>query len=262
MSNKIYPERGMPPVDQAKGPAIVLVNPQMGENIGAAARAMLNCGLTDLRLVAPRDGWPNEAARINSSGALDVIERAQLFDTLADAVADCTFVVGTTSRDRDMTKPILLPDLAVQAIIQADATKQAPTSALVFGPERTGLVNEDITCCDALLTIPLNPNYASLNIAQAVLLVVYQWRTAAVTTEMPDILHLSDTKTASKAEIENVLLHLTDALDESGFFATKTQKPAMVQNLRNMFQRMRLTAQEAQTFHGVIKALRGKEWKK
>lgn len=248
------------------GPAIVLVNTQMGENIGMAARAMLNCGLTDLRLVAPRDGWPSETAQATSSGALSVIDNATLYPTLAEAIADCTFVVASTSRDRDMIKPILSPEIAAQAIIIADQSKGTPTSAIVFGPERSGLTNDDLSCCDALLTIPINPDYASLNIAQAVLLVAYQWYRQAQTpfekTSMVDALAVSTADAAPKEQIEILLQHMEAALDEKGFFPTPQQKPTMLNNLRNAFQRMRLTMQEAHTFHGVIKSLHGKEWKK
>jgi tRNA/rRNA methyltransferase len=245
------------------GPAIILVRPQMGENIGAAARAMLNCGLTDLRLVEPRDGWPNEAAQANASGALEVVSNATLYKTLAEAVADCRFVIGTTARARDMVKPVLVPETAVQAILQADQVAGKSVSAIVFGPERTGLENDDVTRCDVLVTVPLNPEYASLNIAQAVLLITYQWyRATHVRPDLPDILNLNDVDIAAKKDIETLLAHLTDALDESGFFPTEQQRPNMVHNLYNMFQRMRLTTQETQTFHGMIKALRGKEWKK
>lgn len=238
-------------------PVIILVNPQMGENIGMCARAMLNCGLTDLRLVAPRDGWPSETARATSSGAVEVIDRAILYPTLAEAVADRKFVVATTARERDMVKPVLTPETAAQAIMQAEAC------AIVFGPERAGLTNEDLTYCDAIINIPLNPDYMSLNIAQAVLLVSYEWYKLKTESEnLSKIQAISDTDIATKGEMEALLNHLEDGLDQAGFFATETQKPTILRNLRNTFQRMRLSSQEAHTMHGVIKALRGKEWKR
>lgn len=263
MKNRIY--RGTPPQGQEKGPAIILVHTQMGENIGMAARAMLNCGLTDLRLVAPRDGWPSEIAQRASSGALAVIENARLYETLADAVADCTFVVATTSRTRDMVKPVLTPDTAADAILQADRMAQSSVSALVFGAERTGLENDDLTLCDALLSIPLNPEYMSLNIAQAVLLTSYTWyqqMLAANDKAVPDQLAVQDSDLANKQETEYLLQHLQDALDESGFFTAPDLRSTVLRNLRNTFQRMRLSRQETHTFHGIIKSLRGKEWKR
>jgi tRNA/rRNA methyltransferase len=245
-------------------PVIILVNPQMGENIGMCARAMLNCGLSELRLVAPRDGWPNEAARATSSGAIDVIETATAYATLADAVADRKFVMATTARERDMLKPVLTPETAAQAIIKAGE------SAIVFGPERAGLTNEDLTCCDAIINIPLNPDYMSLNLSQAVLLVSYEWyklnsegkKLSENQTVFMDQFAISDGSIAAKNELETFLGHLENGLDEAGFFKSEAQKPTMLNNLRNTFQRMRLTSQEVQTFHGMIKALRGKEWKR
>lgn len=257
----------MNPVTQ-QGPAIILVRPQMGENIGMTARAMLNCGVTDLRLVAPRDGWPNAAAVATSSGAVSVIKNTRLYETLPDAVADRSFVIATTSRSRDMRKPVFSPETAAQAIITADAARQMPTSAIVFGPERTGLENEDLTFCDALLTIPLNPDYMSLNMAQAVLLVAYQWYrlNEAETRDrhsLLDHLGIAEQDIADKRDIDMFLGHLGDALEESGFFTTEHQRPTIWNNLRNTFQRMRMTRQEVSTFHGMVKALRGgTQWKK
>jgi tRNA/rRNA methyltransferase len=252
------------------GPAIVLVNPQMGENIGMCARAMLNCGLTDLRLVAPRDGWPSEIARATSSGAVDVIDGAKLYKTLAEAVADRTLVVATTARPRYMVKPILTPETAAQAIHLADQTAAQSTSAVLFGPERAGLSNDDLTHCDAILNIPLNPDYSSLNISQAVLLFSYEWNKLNSESKalsdnqlkVMDHLAVEDSEAASKEEVETLISHLTTGLDESGFFTTEAQRPTILRNLRNTFHRMRLSKQETHTFHGVIKALRGKEWKR
>ncbi len=248
----------------SSGPAIVLVNTQMGENIGMCARAMLNCGLTDLRLVAPRDGWPSEIAKATSSGAVSVIENSKVYDTLAEAIADRTLVIATTARARGIVKPVLTPETAAQAIHKTEHT------AVLFGPERAGLSNEDLTHCDAILNIPLNPEYSSLNISQAVLLVSYEWNklnseSKALSTDqlkVMDHLAVDDAETASKEEVETLLAHLTAGLDDSGFFTTETQRPTMMINLRNTFHRMRLSRQETHTFHGVIKALRGKEWKR
>lgn len=227
------------------------------------ARAMLNCGLTDLRLVNPRDGWPSESARATSSGATSVIDAARVYDTLAEALVDRTFVIATTARPREMLKPIVTPEEAAAAIHKADATAGQATSALVFGPERAGLDNDALTACDVVLNIPLNPDYMSLNLAQAVLLVAYQWyrqkSTNAVSSELNNLLRLEEADLAPKDNLEAYMNALVSALDESGFFPTPEQKGAMVLNLRNTFQRMRLTKQEVNTFHGMLKALQGKK---
>jgi tRNA/rRNA methyltransferase len=232
----------------------------MGENIGMCARAMWNCGLANLRLVAPRDGWPSEAARATSSGAVDVIDAARVYDTLAEAVADCSFVVATTARGRDMLKPIVTPEEAAAAIHAADDKAGQSTSAIVFGPERTGLENDAITCCDVVLNVPLNPDYSSLNIAQAVLLVSYQWyrqkSTSAVSAELGNMLRLETGDMAPKENLEAFLAFIESSLDESGFFPTVEQRGAMLVNLRNTFQRMRLTKQEVNTLFGAIKAIK------
>jgi tRNA/rRNA methyltransferase len=232
----------------------------MGENIGMCARAMFNCGLTDLRLVNPRDGWPSESARTTSSGATDVIDKARVYDTLAEALADRTFVIATTARPRERVKPLVTPEEAAAAIHKADDAAGKDTSALVFGPERAGLENDALTSCDVVLNIPLNPDYMSLNLAQAVLLVAYQWyrqkSTNAVSTELSKLLRLEEGDLAPKENLEAYLNALTTALDESGFFPTPEQKGAMILNLRNTFQRMRLTKQEVNTLFGALKALR------
>ena len=250
-------------------PAIILVNPQMGENIGMCARAMLNCGLTELRLVAPRDGWPSEIALATSSGAVEVVQNAKLYETLADAVADCQFVVATTARTRDMVKPVFTPETAAQALHQS-ANQASGQTAILFGPERAGLTNEDLTFCDAIINIPLNPDYMSLNIAQAVLLVSYEWYKLKIERKslsedraiLFDQMAITETGVAAKGEMNALLDHFETALDDAGFFSTESQKPTILRNLRNTFQRMRLSSQEAQTMHGIIKALRGKEWKR
>lgn len=255
--------RGMPDPRQPKGPAIVLVNPQMGENIGMTARAMLNCGLTDLRLVAPRDGWPNHAAIATASGAGMVIEQARLYSTLSDAIADCRFVLGTESFDRDMIKAVLTPEQAAEAMTRADAVAKTPVSALVFGPERAGLTNDDVALCDAYVTVPLNPAYPSLNLAQAVLLIGYAWY-ARVSNEhaLPTAgserfghLGVDDADLAPKADLEGLFEHVVSVLDDTGFFKTPEQKPTMIRNLRNTFHRLRLSTQEINTFRGALKSL-------
>ncbi len=236
-------------------PVIILVRPQMGENIGMVARAMLNCGLTELRLVAPRDGWPSDAAIATASGATQVIEQAKLYQTLDEAIADCTFVLGTGSFDRDMIKDVLSPEVAIDAIQQ-----QAGQCAIVFGAERSGMDNEDVGRCDAYVTVPLNPDYPSLNLAQAVLLIAYQWwRRAATENTLPvaggERLDKDCIIPATKEQLSGLFDHLTDALDKSGFFPTEQQRPVMLRNLRNTFHRLRLSTQEVNTFRGALKAL-------
>lgn len=237
------------------GPAVILVDPQLGENIGAAARAMLNCGLTDLRLVRPRDGWPNERAVASASGATEVLDRVRLFERVEDAVADLRFVLATTSRERGQIKRILTPRAAA-AEMRLRWDRDEP-SGVMFGPERTGLFNDDIALADAVLSVPLNPAFSSLNLAQAVLLIGYEWfQTAAAVPERT--MHLGQTRPASKAELHNLFEHLEAELDACGFFSTPDKRPSMVRNIRNLFQRAEMTEQEVRTFHGILAGLTGR----
>lgn len=235
-------------------PIIILVEPQLGENIGAAARAMLNCGLTRLRLVRPRDGWPNPKALAAASGADTVIDEAELFDSASAAIADLNFVIATTARQRDMVKLILTPEEAARELHARAAAGQA--AGILFGPERMGLLNDDIPLADAVVTIPVNPEFASLNLAQAVLLLGYCWRCAGQET-MPRRLESGGSPPATKAELDNLFHRLEEALDEGGFYTSEEQRPSMVRNMRNLLQRAQMTEQEVRTFHGVIVALRG-----
>ncbi|MBI1206249.1 MAG: RNA methyltransferase [Azospirillum sp.] len=237
------------------GPAIILVEPQLGANIGAAARAMLNCGLTDLRLVRPRDGWPSEWAVTAASGADQVLDAARLFDSTAEAVTDLQRVYATTARNRDMIQRILSPRAAA-AELRADWAAGVRTGVL-FGPERSGLVNLDTTFADALITVPLNPAFSSLNLAQAVLLIGYEW---FQTGELPPDrqFHAGPTRVATKAELVNFLEHLEGELDATGFFSTPDKRPSMIRTIRNAFQRMDLTEQEVRTFHGIVASLTGR----
>jgi tRNA/rRNA methyltransferase len=236
----------------ATGPAIILVEPQLGENIGTAARAMLNCGLTELRLVRPRDGWPNPKAVAAASGADDVIRNARLFDSTAAATADCNRVYGATARHRGMIKPVVTPRQAAVEMHAAEA--RGEKVGVLFGPERTGLVNDDIPLADTILQVPLNPAYSSLNLAQAVLLVGYEWFQAAVDAP-PRELVTNETRPATKAELLNFFVHLEKELDDCGFLRHADKRPVMVRNIRNMFQRADLTEQEIRTLHGIIKEL-------
>jgi tRNA/rRNA methyltransferase len=243
---------GVPP---GPSPAVVLVNPQLGENIGTAARAMLNCGLTDLRLVAPRDGWPSEKAATASSGALAVIENARVFDTTAEAIADLERVYATTARRRDMTQRIVTARRAGEEMRALCATDTAV--GVLFGPERTGLLNDDLALADTLITIPLNPGFSSLNLAQAVLVVGYEWWLTGDRTP-DDYLHAGGGRLATKGEMQNLFEHLEAELDDCGFFSTEDKRPGMVRNIRNMLQRARMTEQEVRTFHGMIAGIAGR----
>lgn len=236
----------------AAAPVIVMVRPQLGENIGMAARAMLNCGLSALRLVAPRDGWPNERAWRAASGADIVLDKAELFDSVADAVADLEHVVATTARTRELTQRILTARRAASEI--RGWIGEGRAAGILFGPERTGLENDDMVHADTALSIPLNPQFSSLNVAQAVLLVAYEW---AASGDATPVERMSDhsTRPATKEELANLFDHLERALDQSGFLRHKDMRPSMVLNLRALLQRANMTEQEARTFHGVIKFL-------
>lgn len=236
----------------AEAPVIVLVRPQLGENIGMAARAMLNCGLSSLRLVKPRDGWPNPKAERAASGADVVLDKARVFDTVAEAVADLQRVVATTARNRELAQRIVTPRRA--AAEMRDWIGVGDKVGILFGPERTGLENDDMVLADTALSIPLNPQFSSLNVAQAVLLVSYEWAAAVDDTRAS---RMSDhsTRPATKDELQNLFDHLERALDQSGFLRHKAMRPAMVNNLRALLQRAYMTEQEVRTFHGVIKFL-------
>jgi tRNA/rRNA methyltransferase len=237
---------------RAAVPAIILVRPQLGENIGMAARAMLNCGLPALRLVAPRDDWPNPKAQRAASGADIVLDEARLFSTVAEAVADLEHVVATTARNRELSQRIVTPRRAASEMRGWIA--KGERVGILFGPERTGLANDDMVHADTALLIPLNPQFSSLNIAQAVLLIAYEW---AMAGEHEPSERLSDhaTRPAAKEELQNLFAHLERALDQSGFLRNKAMRPSMVHNLRAFLQRAAMTEQEVRSFHGVIKYL-------
>lgn len=237
-------------------PAIILIDPQMGENIGMVARAMLNCGLTDLRLVRPRDGWPSEQADCSACGALEKGVVARVFETTEEAIADCHFVVATTARPRDMVKDVYTGRSAAEKIRGLEAQEQQ--CAILFGPERSGLVNDDIALAHGVVTIPLNPDFTSLNLAQAVLLVSYEWRQAADQTPEVDR-HFGDTCPATMDERVQLYQRLFDDLERGGFFTSAERRPTTQRNLTTMLNRMDMTEQEVRTFHGIISALNGKK---
>ena len=233
-------------------PAIILVYPQMGENIGAVARAMLNFGLTDLRLVRPRDGWPNPRAEANAAGADIVLEQAQLHDTVEAAVADLHLVYASTARPRDMVKDVATPEAAARSLREAVAAGRR--TGVLLGRESTGLDNDAIALADAVLNVPTNPGFSSLNLGMAALLIGYEWFIAADHTP-PSVLKDDRSRPATKAELLGLFEHLESELDACGFLRVEEKRPSMVRNLRNLFQRARLTEQEVRTLRGVITGL-------
>lgn len=244
-------------------PAVILVRPQLGENIGMCCRAMLNNGLHDLRLVQPRDGWPSDKARAAASGADRVVDNAQVFDTTAEAVADLQRVFAATARPRDSVQPVMTPREAAPVIHAAAAG--GVKSGVLFGPEAKGLANEDIVMADTIIAAPLNPAFKSLNLAQAVFCVGYEWYQAGL--DMDAWRATASTREAvpaTKQDLLHMFKHLEDELDKCGFLLPPEKRPTMVLNIRTMFQRAQLTDQEVRTMRGVIsgltrKHLRGKE---
>ena len=236
------------------GPAIILVEPQLGQNIGTAARAMYNCGLTDMRIVNPRDGWPNPNAQAAASGADVVLERAKLFDTVEQAIADLKHVYASTARDRYMVKRIVTPRQAMAEV--RDFIGAGEASGILFGPERMGLINEHIALADTVLNVPLNPAFSSLNLAQAVLLIGYEWFQLGDDTPVEQ-LALGHSVPAEKEHLIRFFEHLEEELDRSGFMRNEEKRPSMVRNLRNLFQRAGCTEQELRTLHGVVTSFCG-----
>ena len=233
-------------------PVFVLVRPQMGENIGAAARAMWNFGLDRMRIVAPRDGWPSPRAVAMASGAGRLLDEAAVHDDLAGAVGDCSFVLATTARVRDLTKPVYSPERAMR--IAAGRIAAGERVAVLFGPERAGLENADIVRANAIVSVPVNPQFASLNLAQCVLLTAYEWQrqSAPVTHERSDP---GGDGWASALEIEKLARHYEDRLEEAGFFFPERKAASMKLNLRNLWSRMRLTRADVRMLHGIMRQM-------
>lgn len=238
--------------DHAPQPAFVLVRPQMGENIGAAARAMLNFGLDRLRIVAPRDGWPNPKAVAMASGAGRLLDAAVVSDDVAGAVGDCSYVFATTARTRDLTKPVLSPERAMQ--LAAEKIAAGEKVAVLFGPERAGLENDDIVRANAIISVPVNPEFSSLNLGQAVLLTAYEWQ-----RQVADITHetveMAKSDWATGIEMEKLAQHYEDRLDGAGFFFPEHKAASMKVNLRNLWSRMPLTRADVQMLHGVMRQM-------
>ena len=237
------------------GPAIILVEPQLGENIGAAARAMANFGLCDLRLVTPRDGWPNERARAAASGADPVIDGVTVFDDLETAIGDLSFVYATSARNRDMPKDVVGPREAVAELRRR--CERGEVTGILFGRERWGLTNEEIALADAIVTFPVNPDFASLNIAQAVLLMSYEWMVAGLDGALPTRFGLKwrDDPPASKADLIGLMEHLEGALDEAGYFSPEHRRKALKHNLRAILQRAGFAEPEVKVLRGVVASL-------
>ena len=234
------------------GPIIVLVDPQMGENIGAAARAMLNFGVTGLRLVRPRDGWPNDRAGAMAAGASAVIDGARVFNTVQEAVADCTHVIAATARSRELLLPVYDPASAAAAILPR--IQQGESCAYLFGGEASGLTTDDVALAQAIMTIPVNPNFASLNLGQAVLIAAYEYARAAGAGEGFSS-RIETAEPATREDMEGVHTHLEQALAQAGFFFPAEKAPGMQRNLRAMFAKADFTKTQVHTFRGVIKAL-------
>ncbi len=233
-------------------PVVILVRPQLAENIGAVARAMANGGVFHLRLVAPRDGWPQERAFRTASGADRILEAATIHPDVADAVADLHRVLATCPRPRHVIKPLLTARGAA-AELRAIGDRGL-RAGILFGPERAGLDKDDLAHADTLVRYPLNPAFLSLNLAQAVMVLAYEWWLVAEEAP-PRALMTNETRVATKGELENFLGHLVRELDTSGFLRNPQKRPGMIRNLRHFFQRGEVTEQELRTLHGVVTEL-------
>ncbi|MBC9245742.1 RNA methyltransferase [Paracoccus sp. 11-3] len=233
-------------------PVIILVRPQMGENIGAAARAMLNFGLTEMRLVAPRDGWPNPKAVAMASGAAGkVLDHARVYPTLAEAMEGIDYAFATTARGRELTKPVFTPATAMEKARSHDGR-----CAILFGPERAGLENEDVARANAIVTVPVNPDFPSLNLAQAVLLMGYEYGRDTLPPEpSPHHKRAESEVLADRIEIEKLGDHYEERLEGAGFFFPEEKAANMKLNLRNMWARLALTRSDVRMLHGILRQL-------
>jgi len=230
-------------------PIIVLVRPQLGQNIGKSARAMLNFGLTELRLVAPRDGWPNPDAGPSASGADVVLEQAQVFATAQEAVADCSAVYAATVRRRDLVMPVIGPEDMAVAI-----TASSERSAILFGPERSGLETDEVALANAIVTVPINPAFASLNLAQAVILLAYEWSKRGELAQPPA---KALEPLAPHGEVEGLIGQVNDELDAKGYFHPPSRTPATKNTLRTIFTKTGWSSREVKAVRGIIRALVG-----
>ena len=238
-------------IAKAPPPVIVLVRPQLGENIGKAARAMLNFGLLELRLVTPRDGWPNPSAGPAASGADVVLDKAVVFETVAEAVADCPQVYATTVRKRGVTKPVVTPEQAATDIHAAPGR-----AAILFGPERSGLETDDVALARTIITVPINPDFGSLNLAQAVILVAYEWSKGMALASPPETA-LPDP--APHEELEGMIQQLDSMLAHTGYYFPPDREPTTRRTLRTMLTKPGWSSMEIRTMRGVLSALDGKK---
>jgi tRNA/rRNA methyltransferase len=228
-------------------PVIVLVRPQLGQNIGKAARAMLNFGLTELRLVAPRDGWPNPEAGPAASGADEVLDRAQVYNSTAEAIADCNLVFASTVRRRDLVMPVAGPEEMAREIHSTDGR-----AAIMFGPERSGLATEDVALATKIVTVPINPEFGSLNLAQAVILLAYEWSRSTELTQ-PTVKELEPP--APMADLEGLIGQLEGSLDAVGYFHPPERVNATKATLRTILSKPQWSSREIQALRGVIRIL-------
>jgi tRNA/rRNA methyltransferase len=248
-----------PSLSSRQKPVIVLVRPQLGENIGKAARAMLNFGLVELRLVTPRDGWPNPNTGPAAAGADIVLEQAQVFATLADAVADCAHVYATTVRKRGVTKPVVTPDQAAREIHTTARNHPDTRSAIVFGPERSGLETEEVALARTILTVPINPQFASLNLAQAVILCAYEWSKHVIAEDSEGALVSPTTEEllppAPQEDLEGMIAQFETMLDAAGYFFPPSRANATRLTLRNLLTKPGWNHLEVRTLRGVLSSL-------
>ncbi len=239
---------------QNREPIILLSRPQMGENIGAAARVMRNFGLQEMRLIAPRDGWPNDKSTAMAAGAFLSMQPVRVFEDTASALGDLQLVFAVTARLRDMDKPVLSLGQAMEKLHVAGA--QNCKTGLLFGAEASGLSNADVARCDGIITYPVASDFRSLNLAQAVAIAAYAWREDDADDVLEERLQTGEVNSlASGQELDGMLEHLRLELDAAGFFYPPEKQTVMMQNLQNMFVRAQLSTQEARTFRGVIKSL-------
>ncbi len=251
------------PPSSVEPPSIILVEPQLSENIGQAARAMANFGLTDLRLVSPRPGWRSEKAFSNAAGAAAILERASVFSTIEAAVSDLHYVGATTARIRDMIKLVQTPENAARDL--AGHSYSGQRCGVLFGRERSGLHNDEVVLADTVIMVPVAPDFASINLAQAVLIIGYEWRKATAggdlgrATEFDgpgrEGLIQNNCKPATRSELLDFFSHIEAELTEAGFFKTDEKRSSMIRNIRNLFVRAALTGQEVRTLRGIVVAL-------
>jgi tRNA/rRNA methyltransferase len=254
------PTRSSP---ERSAPVVILIEPQLGENIGTAARAMANFALSELRIVRPRDGWPSERARRAAAGADRVIDETRVFESCAEATGDLHYVYATTARRRDIVKPVMTP--ADAGPDMRERVTRGERVGILFGRERFGLRNDEVAGADAIVMAPVDPSFASLNVAQAVLLMGYEWfkhdaaTIGQATAQLPAYtgsqLPLAGSQPATKEELESFFAHLRKELVECGFLRPPEKAPAMMRNIRSMFLRAQLTEQEVRTLRGIVSGL-------